>query len=86
VPHLGEQKGSGVEVLKDEAEQDVLHVEGQHRLEQAQGHCAHLPIRQQIILGLRDIPGYLRTHTYILEKVRPPQQICIAEVMSGVKI
>ena len=41
-PKLGEKEASGEEVLKDEAEHDVLHVEGEHRLEQTQGHRAHL--------------------------------------------
>jgi hypothetical protein len=45
VPELWEKEAPGEKILKDEAEEDILHVEGEHRLEQAEAHRAHLHVR-----------------------------------------
>jgi hypothetical protein len=45
VPELWEKEAPGEKILKDEAEEDILHVEGEHRLEQTEAHRAHLQVR-----------------------------------------
>jgi hypothetical protein len=45
IPELWEKEAPGEKILKDEAEEDILHVEGEHRLEQAEAHRAHLQVR-----------------------------------------
>jgi hypothetical protein len=58
VPELWEKEAPREKILKDEAEEDILHVEGEHRLEQAEAHRAHLQARySELYLSVCSVSG-----------------------------